>query len=58
MGKIESVLDSEIHKIIWDFEIQTDPGQKTKFSEKRTCHRVDFAIPADHRVKKKKKKKR
>ena len=25
MHKLESILENEMHKILWDFEIQTDP---------------------------------
>ena len=41
-------------KIFWDFEMQTDhpiPARKPDIvlinKKKRTCHQVDFAIPAD-----------
>ena len=55
----ESVLENETHKPLWDFETQTDhqistrqPDQvivyKEKKEEKRTCRRVDFAVPAEH----------
>ncbi len=51
-----------MHKILWDLEIQTDhlisarrPDliiiNKLKKKEKRICKIVDFAIPADHRIK-------
>ena len=33
--------------VIWDFDIQTDH----LISARRTCKIVDFAVPADHRVK-------
>ena len=56
--KPESVLENETHKILWDFEIQTDhlitarrPDLVLINKKKRTCHIVDFAVPADHRVK-------
>ena len=58
MHKPESVLENETHKILWDFEIQTDhliPARRPDLvlinKKKRTCHIVDFAVPADHRVK-------
>ena len=56
-----------MHKIIWDFVIQTDHqisarqpdlvivNKKTK---RRTCQIVDFAVPADHRIKLKENEKR
>ena len=25
MHKVESILENEMHKILWDFEIETDP---------------------------------
>ena len=47
-----------MHKILWDFEIQTHhliPARKPDLmlneQKKRICHFVDFAIPADCRVK-------
>ena len=58
MHKPESVLENETHKILWDFKIQTDhlitarrPDLVLINKKKRTCHIVDFAVPADHRVK-------
>ena len=60
MQKPESVLENETHKILWDFDIQTDhlnlprrqdlvlikkqPPQKTL---PKTCDLVDFAVPVD-----------
>ena len=32
MRKPESVPENEIHKILWDFEIQTDPSVSTRRS--------------------------
>ena len=56
-----SVLENETHKFLWDFEKQTDhlisarrPDLiiiSKKKKKKRTCRIVDFAVPADHRVK-------
>ena len=67
MHNPESVLENETHKRRWDFEIQIDhlisarrPDQLTvnkkkkkekKKKRERTCRIVDFAVPADHRVK-------
>ena len=53
------VLENVIHKLLWDFNIQTDhlilarrPDLIIiKKKKKRTCKIVDFAIPADHRIK-------
>ena len=56
--KPESVLENETHKILLDFEIQTDhliPARRPDLvlinKKKRTCHIVDFAILTDPRVK-------
>ena len=64
-----SVLENETHKLLWDFEIQTDHqisarrseltiiNKKKKKKKKKereladNCRIVDFAVPADHRVK-------
>ena len=56
----ESVLENEMHKLLWDFEIQTDPlisarrpdllivkRKKRKKKKKRTCRTVDLAIATD-----------
>ena len=63
MYNSESVLENEVHKLLWDFEIQTDHlisarrpdigiiKKKKKTKNKRTCRTVEFAVPADHRVK-------
>ena len=47
-----------MHKLHWDFEIQTDHPISAKRPDlviinkkKRTCQIVDFSFPADHRVK-------
>ena len=72
MHKTESIQENERHKILWDFEIQTDHlvsarrpdvvtvnnKKKKKKKKKRTCRIVDFAVPADHRVKLKESEKR
>ena len=54
------VLKKDSHKILWDFNIQTDPliparrpdlimiNKKKK--KKRICKIVDFAVPADPRI--------
>ena len=58
MHKPESVLKNETHKLLLDFEIQTDhqilarrPDLMIQQIKKRTCQIVDFSVPADHRVK-------
>ena len=63
----ESVLENEMHKILWDFEIQTDYLTSAwrldlvivnKKKKKRTYWKEDFAVPADHGEKLKESKKR
>ena len=57
-----AILENETHKLLWDFNIQTDHLIPTRRSDliiiskkkKKTCKIVDFVIPADHRVKLKK----
>ena len=55
------VLENDSHKLLWDFNIQTDhlilarrPDliiiNKKRKKEKRICKIVDFAVPADHRI--------
>ena len=61
----ESALENKTHKLLWDFEIQTDhlisarrpdlargnKKKKKKKDKKRTCRIVDFAVSAEYRVK-------
>ena len=54
------VLENDLHKLLWDFNIQTDtliPARRLdliiinkKKKKKRICKIVDFAVPADHRI--------
>ena len=54
------VLENATHKLLWDFNIQTDhliPARrpdliiiKKKKKKKKICKIVDFAVPADHRI--------
>ena len=51
------VLENATHKLIRDFNIQTDhlisarrPGLIIINNKKRTCKSVDFAVPADYRI--------
>ena len=53
------VLEKDTHKLLWDFNIQTDhliPERKpdliliNKKKKKKICKIVDFAVPADHRI--------
>ena len=62
--KTESVLENKTHKILWDFEIQTDhqiPPKRPVLvlikKKKRTYHLADVTIPVDQRVKIKENKK-
>ena len=52
------VLENNTHKLLWDFDIHTDhlisarrPDLIIINQKKRTCKIVDFAVPADHRIK-------
>ena len=52
------LLENTTHKLQWDFNIQTDhliPARRPDLiiinKKKRTCKIVDFAVPADHRIK-------
>ena len=53
------VLENATHKLLWDFNIQADhliPARRPGLiiinkKKKRTCKIVDFAVPADHRIK-------
>ena len=53
-----SILENDTHKLLWDFNIQMDhlisarkPDLIIIKKKKRTCKIVDFAVPADHRIK-------
>ena len=59
------IQEKETHKLLWDFEIQTDhqisagrPDLVIINKKKKTGRTVDFAVPADHRVKWKENEKR
>ena len=65
MHNPESAPENEMHKGLWDFGIQTDhlisarrPDLMIVNKKRRTCRIVDFAIPADHRLKLKETEKR
>ena len=62
MHNLTSVLENETHKLLWDFDIQTDhiisarrPNliiiNKKKKKKKKIRKVVDFAVPSDQRVK-------
>ena len=64
MYKPEYVLGNSTHKILYEFEIQTDniilarrPDLVLFNKKKRTCHHLDFAVLADLKVKMKESKK-
>ena len=46
------LLEHNTHKLLWDYDIHTDHLIINK--KKKTCKIVDFAVPADHRIKLKK----
>ena len=59
------VLENETHKLLWNFEIQTDhlfsvrrPDLVIINKTKRTCRIVDYVVPANHRIKLKESEKR
>ena len=53
------VLGNDTHELLWDFSIQRDhliPARRPDLiiinnKKRRTCKIVDFAVPADHRIK-------
>ena len=55
------VLENDTHKLLWDFDIHTDPiisarrldlyNNQQKKKKKRICKIVDFAVPADYCIK-------
>ena len=56
MYKGESTLENETHKILWDFEIQTDhliPARRPNLvliNKKKNCYLVDISVSSDNRV--------
>ena len=57
MHKPAHVKENDTHKLLWDFNIQTDhliPARRPDLiiinKKKRICKIVDFAVPADHRI--------
>ena len=58
MHNLAPVLENDSHKLLWDFNIQTDhliPARRPDLiiinKRKRICKIVDFAVLADHRIK-------
>ena len=57
MHNPELILEYDTHKLLWDFNIQTNhliPARRPNLiiinKKKRICKIVDFAVPADHRI--------
>ena len=57
MPNLAPVLENDSHKLLWDFNIQTDhliPARRPNLiiinKKKRIWKIVDFAVPADHRT--------
>ena len=53
-----AVQENDTHKLLWDFDIQTDhlisarrPDLKVINKKKENLQNLDFAVPADHRIK-------
>ena len=51
------ILENDTHKLLWDFNIQTDQLILARKSDlkiinkkKRICKIIDFAVPVDHRI--------
>ena len=56
------VLENDTHKLLWNFDVQTDHLisarrldliiiNNNNNKKKRICKSVDFAVPANHRIK-------
>ena len=63
MHNPEPVLENDSHKLLWDFNIQTDHliparrpdliiinNKKKRRKKRKICKIVDFAVPRDHRI--------
>ena len=57
MHNAAHVLENATHKLLWDFNIKTDPLILARRPDliiinkkKRICKIVNFAVPADHRI--------
>ena len=60
MHNPEPVLENDTHKLLWDFDIQTDHRISArrpdliiinKKEKKKICKIFNFDVPADHRIK-------
>ena len=51
-NKSESILEKEMHRYLWNLNYERISQTQPVFINemKRTCRLVDFAVPADHRV--------
>ena len=64
MHKPSSFLENDTHILLWNFDIQTDHLISARrpdhiiIDKKVPCQIVDFAVPADHRIKLKECKKK
>ena len=63
MHNLAPVLENDTYKRLRDYDIQTDHRISTRRPDliiinKRNCKIVDFAVPADHRIKLKEYEKR
>ena len=65
MHNTAPVLENDTYKLLWDFDVQIDHIISTRRpaliminKKKRTCKIVDFAVPADHRIKLKEREKK
>ena len=59
------VRENDTHKLLWDFDIHTDhlisarrPDLIRNNKKKSDCKIVDFAVPANHRIKQKEREKK
>ena len=51
MHNPESVLEDETHKLLWDFDIQTDHLNSARRPDQVKKRVVDFDVPVNHKVK-------
>ena len=67
MHNTAPVIENDTHKLLWDFDIQTDHLISArrpdliiinKKKKKKICKIVDFSVPVDHRIKQKECEKR
>ena len=59
MNNLAYVLENDTHKLLWDFDILTGHLISASWPDliiinrkkEKKCKIVDFAVPADHRIK-------